>query len=146
MRTPLAVLAGPATYKTRAAGLSIMRPWTGVAVAFALANAGCIYSNENGDWDARPVHHWKCQDTGLHGFVLDTDSRPLAAVFVSFRPFENGDIEEAVDTDHSGAWEVCKAWQSGATITFEKNGYATAVLRPQEYPDQHEFEIVLPPA
>ena len=120
-----------------------MRPWMILPLVFVLLDAGCIYSNENGDWEARPVHEWKCPNTGLHGFVLDKDGQPLAGVFVSFRPFENGDIEEAVDTDHSGAWEVCKAWRNGATVTFEKTGYESAVLEPEDHPDQHEFEIVL---
>lgn len=120
-----------------------MRGWIVLLFVVSTLNAGCIQSNENGDWDPRPVHRWKCADSGAHGFVMDTSSHPLAGVFVLFRPHENGDIEEAIDTDHSGAWELCHAWGTGATLTFEKTGYQSAVLRPQDDPDRHEFEIVL---
>ena len=113
-----------------------------LAILLTVVLTGCV-SNENGDWDPRPIHHWRCPQTGVHGFVLDENNQPMAGVLVSFRPFENGDTEEAIDTDHSGAWEVCKTWRSGATITFEKPGYEPAVLRPQDHPDQHEHEIVL---
>lgn len=106
-------------------------------------SAGCIHSTANGDWDPRPIHDWKCPMTGAHGFVLDETSQPLARVFVSFRPYEASDTEEAIDTDHSGAWELCTGWGRESTFTFEKSGYETAVLWPAQYPDQHEFEIVL---
>lgn len=109
----------------------------------ALFFAGCIYSNENGEWGATPVYTWKCPKEGYHGFVSDPEGLPLRGVFVQFRPRPTGDVAEATDSNHAGAWEMCRRGGVDATITFDKTGYRTHVIQLRGRPDTNGLNVTL---